>query len=73
MRLRPREIHLILLITDLVILNLCFQICYLIEKSQGGSSLSIQLIILLNVAYFLISPLFISNLRDLKVNVSKMV
>jgi len=73
MRLRPREIHLILLISDLAILNFCIQVCYLIEKSRGTGSFSIRLIILLNVAYFLISPLFISNLRDLKVNLTKMV
>lgn len=73
MRLRPREIHFILLVNDLVLLNLCYQVCFLAEKTRSARAGSLRLLILLNVAYFLISPLFISNLRDLKVNVIKMV
>lgn len=72
MRLRPREIHFVLIVIDLLLLNLCFQICFFRFESQHRLA-SMHLLIVLNAAYFLISPFFISNLRDLKVNLIKMI
>jgi putative colanic acid biosysnthesis UDP-glucose lipid carrier transferase len=54
------------------LLNVCFQVCFYKFESIHKTE-SIHLLILLNIAYFLISPFFISNLRDLKVNLIKMI
>jgi putative colanic acid biosysnthesis UDP-glucose lipid carrier transferase len=71
MRLRPREIHLLILSVDLFILNASF---YLVRQflDEGDPDCLKQLLIILNVGYVVVSPLFVENLRDLKSDYTKM-
>src|SRR6201999_377681 len=71
MRLRPREIHLLILSVDLFILNASF---FLVRMflDEGDPECLKQLLIVLNVGYVIISPIFVENLRDLKSDFPKM-
>ena len=71
MRLRPREIHLLILSVDLFILNASFFLVRLF-LDEGDPDCLKQLLIILNAGYVVISPLFVENLRDLKLDYSKM-
>jgi putative colanic acid biosysnthesis UDP-glucose lipid carrier transferase len=71
MRLRPREIHLLILSVDLFILNVSFYLVRLF-LDEGDPDCLKQLLIILNVGYVVVSPLFVENLRDLKSDYTKM-
>src|ERR1700743_2713873 len=71
MRLRPREMHLLLLSVDLFILNASFFLVRLF-LDEGDPECLKQLLIVLNVGYVVISPIFVENLRDLKSDYPKM-
>jgi len=71
MRLRPREIHLLILSVDLFILNASFFLVRLF-LDEGDPDCLKQLLIVLNVGYVIISPIFVENLRDLKSDYPKM-
>jgi putative colanic acid biosynthesis UDP-glucose lipid carrier transferase len=71
MRLRPREIHLLILSVDLFILNASFYLVRLF-LDEGDPDCLKQLLIILNVGYIVVSPLFVENLRDLKSDYTKM-
>jgi len=73
MRLRPREIHLLLVSIDLIILNSCFFFVAYLGHFENKIGYANQLLLVLNISYILISVLFIENLRDLKSNYRKMV
>jgi putative colanic acid biosynthesis UDP-glucose lipid carrier transferase len=73
MRLRPREIHLFLLGIDIILLNLCFFLVRIFCRTGGDAEGSNRLLLILNSAYIIVSPVFINNLRDLKLNVLKMI
>lgn len=71
MRLRPREIHLLILSVDLFILNVSFFLVRLF-LDEGDPECLKQLLIILNVSYVVVSPIFVENLRDLKSDYTKM-
>jgi putative colanic acid biosysnthesis UDP-glucose lipid carrier transferase len=71
MRLRPREIHLLILSVDLFILNASFFLVRLF-LDEGDPECLKQLLVILNVGYVIISPIFVENLRDLKSDYPKM-
>jgi Undecaprenyl-phosphate glucose phosphotransferase len=71
MRLRPREIHLLILSIDLFILNASFFLVRLF-LDEGDPDCIKQLLIIMNVGYVIISPIFVENLRDLKSDYPKM-
>jgi putative colanic acid biosysnthesis UDP-glucose lipid carrier transferase len=71
MRLRPREIHLLILSIDLFILNASFFLVRLF-LDEGDPECLKQLLIVLNVGYVFVSPIFVENLRDLKSDYAKM-
>ena len=69
--MRPREIHLLILSIDLVILNLSF---YLVKGFFGDTDPDClrKLLIILNAGYVFISPIFVEDLRNLKTDFLKM-
>jgi Undecaprenyl-phosphate glucose phosphotransferase len=71
MRLRPREIHLLILSVDLFILNASFFLVRLF-LDEGDPECLKNLLIVLNVGYVVISPIFVENLRDLKSDYPKL-
>jgi Undecaprenyl-phosphate glucose phosphotransferase len=71
MRLRPREIHLLILSIDLFVLNASFFLVRLF-LDEGNPDCLKQLLVILNVGYVVISPIFVENLRDLKLDYAKM-
>ena len=71
MRLRPREIHLLILSVDLFILNASFFLVRLF-LDEGDPDCLRQLLVVLNAGYIIVSPIFVENLRDLKSDYSKM-
>jgi Undecaprenyl-phosphate glucose phosphotransferase len=71
MRLRPREIHLLILSIDLVILNLSFHLVRMF-LDEGDPACLKQLLIILNVGYVFISPIFVEDLKNLKTDFGKM-
>ena len=71
MRLRPREIHLVILTIDLIILNLSFFLVG-IFLNDGNPEQVKQLQITLNAGYIFVSPIFVQDLRNLKINFLKM-
>src|ERR1700744_1077043 len=71
MRLRPREIHLLILSVDLFILNASFYLVRLF-LDEGDPDCLKQLLIILNAGYVVISPIFVENLRDMKLDYAKM-
>jgi putative colanic acid biosysnthesis UDP-glucose lipid carrier transferase len=71
MRLRPREIHLLILSIDLFILNASFFLVRLF-LDEGDPDCIKQLLIIMNAGYVIISPIFVENLRDLKSDYPKM-
>jgi len=72
MRLRPREIHLLLLSIDLIMLNLSFQVVKLFLEGDDPDCLR-RLLIILNVGYLVISPIFVEDIRNMKTDYPKMV
>ncbi|HXD77093.1 MAG TPA: exopolysaccharide biosynthesis polyprenyl glycosylphosphotransferase [Puia sp.] len=71
MRLRPREIHLLILSVDLFILNASFFLVRLF-LDEGDPDCIKNLLIVLNIGYVIVSPVFVENLRDLKSDYPKM-
>jgi putative colanic acid biosynthesis UDP-glucose lipid carrier transferase len=71
MRLRPREIHLLILSIDLFILNASFFLVR-VFLDEGDPECLKNLLIVLNAGYIIISPIFVENLRDLKLDFPKM-
>src|SRR5579863_4771702 len=71
MRLRPREIHLLILSVDLFILNASFFLVRLF-LDEGDPECLKNLFIVLNIGYIVISPIFVENLRDMKSDYPKM-
>src|ERR1700744_5811292 len=71
MRLRPREIHLLILSVDLFILNASFFLVKLF-LDEGDPDCLKQLLVILTVGSLILSPIFVENLRDLKSDYSKM-
>lgn len=71
MRLRPREIHLLILSIDLFILNASFFVVRLF-LDEGDPTCLKQLLISLNIGYIIVSPVFVENLRDMKSDFPRM-
>ncbi|MHA4809786.1 exopolysaccharide biosynthesis polyprenyl glycosylphosphotransferase [Flavitalea flava] len=71
MRLRPREIHLLILSIDLIILNLSFFLVR-IFFDKGDPGCLKQLLVILNLGYVVISPIFVEDLKNLKIDFPKM-
>ena len=71
MKLRPREIHLLILSIDLFILNASFFLVR-VFLDEGDPECLKNLLIVLNAGYIIISPIFVENLRDLKLDFPKM-
>ena len=71
MKLRPREIHLLILSIDLFILNASFFLVR-VFLDEGDPECLKNLLIALNAGYIIISPIFVENLRDLKLDFPKM-
>jgi putative colanic acid biosysnthesis UDP-glucose lipid carrier transferase len=71
MRLRPREIHLLILSIDLFILNASFFLVR-VFLDEGDPECLKNLLIVLNAGYIIISPIFVENLRDLKLDFPRM-
>jgi Undecaprenyl-phosphate glucose phosphotransferase len=71
MRLRPREIHLLILSIDLIILNLSFFLVRIFFDEADPACLK-QLLLILNVGYVFISPIFVEDLKNFKFDFLKM-
>jgi Undecaprenyl-phosphate glucose phosphotransferase len=71
MKLRPREIHLLILSIDLFIQNASFFLVR-VFLDEGDPECLKNLLIVLNAGYIIISPIFVENLRDLKLDFPKM-
>ena len=71
MRLRPREIHLVILSIDLIILNLSFFLVRFFLHECDAVCLK-ELLIILNVCYVFISPIFVEDLKNFKINFLRM-
>jgi putative colanic acid biosysnthesis UDP-glucose lipid carrier transferase len=72
MRLRPREIHLVILLIDLFFLNLSFFLVRLFFGTGDSPALE-DLLVIFNVCYILSSPFFVQDLRNFKIDFLKML
>jgi putative colanic acid biosynthesis UDP-glucose lipid carrier transferase len=71
MRFRPREIHLLVLSIDLILLNLMFLLVRFFCGTIQPACVK-QLFIILNVGYILISPIFVEDIKNLKIGFLRM-
>jgi putative colanic acid biosysnthesis UDP-glucose lipid carrier transferase len=71
MRLRPREIHLIILVIDLIVLNLSFALVKCFIRIHAPENLEL-LQVILNMGYVLTSPFFVDDLRKFKIDFPRM-